>query len=52
MMLEHMAIHMPKKKKKESRYCHMNHYLGDSTGENLDDQRLSDTFLDTRPKIQ
>ena len=51
MMLEHMAIHM-QKKKKESRHFHMNHYLGHSTGENLDDQRFGDAFLDRRPKIQ
>ena len=43
---------MPKKKKKESRHCHMNHYLGNSTEENLDDQRFGDAFLNARPKIQ
>ena len=52
MMLEYMATHMQKKNKNESRHFHMNHYLGDSTGENLDDQRFGDAFLDRRPMIQ
>ena len=48
-MLENMDIHM---QKNESRHFHMNPYLEDNIGENLDDLGFGDDFLDTAPKAQ